>query len=106
MATAERRRLRLIVGDDEPEWMEDAKCRGITATSLFYPDRSNDQVMQAKAVCKGLDGSAPCPVLQTCFDYAMDTEEKFGVWGGTSERERRRIKKSRLAQQVRERRNR
>lgn len=102
MATAERRRLSVIGRDDEPDWMIDAKCRGITATSLFYPDRSNDQVMQAKAVCKGEDGSKPCPVLQECFDYAMDTEEKFGVWGGTSERERRRIKKARLAQSARQ----
>lgn len=96
MATAERRRLRLV-GVDDPDWMEDAKCRGITATSLFYPDRSNDQVMTAKAVCKGTDGTPPCPVLQQCFDWAMQEEEKFGVWGGTSERERRRIKKTRLA---------
>lgn len=76
------------------QWMARGKCMG-TDPDLFYPsDGSNGAVQAAKRVCKGEDGMAVCPVLDQCLAHAMDYDERFGVWGGTSERERRRLRKT------------
>ena len=63
------------------------KCNNIDP-DLFYPERGGS-VKEAKAVC------AECPVMDACLEYAVVNKEKFGIWGGKSERERRRLRKSR-----------
>jgi WhiB family redox-sensing transcriptional regulator len=68
-------------------WMAQASCIGADP-DLFFPDRG-DSTREAKAVCRG------CPVRQECLDYALTTQQKFGVWGGASERERRGMRASR-----------
>jgi WhiB family redox-sensing transcriptional regulator len=68
------------------EWMIDAACRD-TTVDMFPEDISG--VYLAKNVCHG------CRVRATCLAYALDYHEVFGVWGGTSQRERRRIWKLR-----------
>jgi WhiB family redox-sensing transcriptional regulator len=73
----------------QPEWMQDANCRGVDP-ALFYPERG-EMTRHAKAVC------AQCPVRVECLDHALATAERFGVWGGTSERERRRLRRVRAA---------
>lgn len=65
-------------------WKKDAKCRGISDASIFFPLNPRDATM-AKAICKG------CPVRQECLEYAVELKEYHGVWGGASERERRQI---------------
>ena len=69
---------------DDRAWTAQAACRGM-AVELFFPDRGvpGDD---AKATCQA------CPVQQQCLDYALANGEEFGVWGGTSERERRGIR--------------
>lgn len=77
-----------------PPWTSQAKCLG-SRPELFYPDRgglSYDIARQAKAVCNGDDGNPICPVRQECLDFALVNGEKFGVWGGKSERERNRLR--------------
>jgi hypothetical protein len=78
-----------------PEWMDDqrVKCKGLT--SFFYPNQPSSEVTQAKGVCNGLDGHPPCPLRHTCLRHAIDNHEAYGVWGGTSERERRKIWRAR-----------
>lgn len=86
-----------------PTWMlaSTVKCKGVT--DLFYPSKEEDdcpaeantKVKQARAICNGLDGRAPCVHRQQCLEYAINNGERFGVWGGTSERERRRIRVAR-----------
>ena len=82
-------------------WMDQAKCHFVCANSasnLFYADHQhNGQVNEAKAVCLGTHPDHPgrCPVLDQCLDYALSNGEKWGVWGGCSERERRKIKRDR-----------
>jgi WhiB family transcriptional regulator, redox-sensing transcriptional regulator len=84
-----------------PDWMGEAKCLGSCAhnsNNLFYADHQhNGQVQEAKAVCLGTHPDHPgrCPVLDQCLDYALENGEKWGVWGGCSERERRRIRRQR-----------
>lgn len=55
---------------------------------LFFPDRG-ESLEPAKKIC------ADCIVQEECLEYALELGERFGVWGGTSERERRRIRRAR-----------
>ena len=76
---------------DEPEegvgWRRYASCLGIDP-DLFFPERG-ESTREAKAVCQG------CCVREHCLESALQNTEKFGVWGGLSERERRRIRRQR-----------
>jgi WhiB family redox-sensing transcriptional regulator len=53
-----------------------------TDPEAFFPDKG-ERTRPAKAVCEG------CPVRDECLNYALEHNERFGVWGGKSERERR-----------------
>lgn len=76
----------ILFVDSEP-WMAAAECAGMDA-ELFYGGRGeNVAVKNAKAVC------AACIVRDQCLDYAMRAHEMFGIWGGKSERERRRMRR-------------
>ena len=67
--------------DTRPPWHQDAACRGMP-TSWWYPQRG-ESTDNAKQVCKH------CPVQADCLDHALDTRERFGIWGGEAERQRR-----------------
>lgn len=70
---------------NQPAWHARAACRGLDA-SIFYPvDDDEEAIAAAKAVCE------QCPVNGPCLEYALDVREKNGVWGGCTERERRRL---------------
>ncbi len=73
--------------DDDHDWRSDANCRGVDP-ALFHPERG-ESTAAAKAVCKG------CVVTHECLEYALNAGEKFGIWGGLSERERRRLRRDR-----------
>jgi WhiB family redox-sensing transcriptional regulator len=64
--------------------------------AFFYPEQG-DQADEPKAVCR------PCPVRAECLEHALRYREKFGVWGGCTERERRRIMRNRTQAARRER---
>lgn len=64
-------------------WRHRAACRGVDP-DVFYPV-SDEEAEAAKAVC------AACPVRQPCLEYALANRERDGVWGGATERERRRM---------------
>lgn len=72
---------------ERPEWMRRAACAHAN-TDLWFPPRGDD-ASRPKAVCAG------CPVRAECLAYAMNNGEKHGVWGGLSERERRRLRSRR-----------
>ncbi len=72
------------------EWVEHAAC-STTSPDLFFPERGAS-TREAKAVCAG------CPVRVDCLEYALEAGEKFGVWGGKSEKERRTLRRHRLAE--------
>lgn len=69
------------------KWMKKAKCRSLDAEIFFPSDGAGVEV--AKKICKD------CPVKIACLEYALANRINHGVWGGTSERERRRILKAR-----------
>ncbi|HLG66387.1 MAG TPA: WhiB family transcriptional regulator [Acidimicrobiales bacterium] len=66
-------------------WRRHAACRGLDV-EIFYPVTDDDaDAAAAKAVC------AQCAVRQACLEHALATRERDGIWGGATERERRRI---------------
>lgn len=67
----------------ELKWWDLGACRGLDA-SVFYPD-DDDSAEYAKSVCAG------CSVKSACLEYALSVREKAGVWGGATERDRRRM---------------
>lgn len=68
-------------------WMADGKCRSYPPAVFFPSDGVG--VDRARKICKD------CPVAETCLEYALEQRIEHGVWGGCSERERRRILKRR-----------
>ena len=76
-----------FVGNGERRWQEEANCLGVDP-DLFFPERGAS-TREAKAVCRG------CEVRYECLEYALAHGEKFGIWGGLSERERRRVRRQR-----------
>jgi WhiB family redox-sensing transcriptional regulator len=70
----------------EADWMTEAACRG-EDSQMFFIERGDDQ-RPAKEIC------LRCPVVAECLDYAMRQETLLpGIWGGTSERERRKLRR-------------
>ena len=67
-------------------WKAAAACRG-EPTSAFYPENDAD-AGPAKAIC------ARCPVSDLCLAVALRNGERHGVWGGKTERERARLRRS------------
>ena len=68
-----------------PEWQEHALCAQ-TDPEAFFPEKGGS-TREAKKVCLS------CDVRDSCLQYALDHDERFGIWGGLSERERRRLKR-------------
>jgi WhiB family redox-sensing transcriptional regulator len=69
----------------ELTWQERALCAQ-TDPEAFFPEKGGS-TREAKRVCMS------CEVRAECLDYALAKDERFGIWGGLSERERRRVKK-------------
>ena len=79
--------VRRIEDDEALAWQADALCAQ-TDPEAFFPEKGGS-TREAKRVCEG------CEVRSECLDYALANDERFGIWGGLSERERRRLRKQR-----------
>ncbi len=64
-------------------WRQRSACRGLDP-EIFYP-ATDEEADEAKSIC------AICPVRQMCLEHALMAREREGVWGGLTERERRRV---------------
>lgn len=67
-------------------WQQDALCAQ-TDPEAFFPEKGGS-TREAKSVC------ASCEVREECLEYALANDERFGIWGGLSERERRRLRRA------------
>jgi WhiB family redox-sensing transcriptional regulator len=67
-------------------WQEQALCAQ-TGSDFFFPEPGSS-VREAKRIC-GL-----CTIRSACLDYALDNDERFGVWGGLSEKERLQLRRT------------
>lgn len=72
--------LRAPVNDERP-WMVFGACRG-QDPNLFFPDSART-AREAVAICN------TCPVVEECLDYSLEARERFGVWGGLTDKQRR-----------------
>ncbi len=83
--------LSMVAGFDqmfeeiEDQWQERALCAQ-TDPEAFFPEKGGS-TREAKRICLG------CDVKGECLEYALAKDERFGIWGGLSERERRRLKR-------------
>jgi len=80
-------KLPMATVPDDRSWQDFANCLGVDP-DLFFPERGAS-TKEAKEVCRG------CVVRAQCLEFALASGEKFGIWGGCSERERRRIRRQR-----------
>lgn len=72
--------------DDEPlGWQGDALCAQ-TDPEAFFPEKGGS-TREAKRICDS------CEVRAECLSYALENDERFGIWGGLSERERRKLRR-------------
>ena len=71
---------------EEPGWQEQALCAQ-TDPEAFFPEKGGS-TREAKRICSG------CEVRAECLEYALANDERFGIWGGLSERERRRLRRA------------
>jgi WhiB family redox-sensing transcriptional regulator len=71
--------------DEDQEWQDRALCAE-TDPEAFFPEKGGS-TREAKRICQG------CEVRSQCLEYALAHDERFGIWGGLSERERRRLKR-------------
>jgi WhiB family redox-sensing transcriptional regulator len=71
--------------NEEQDWQERALCAQ-TDPEAFFPEKGGS-TREAKRICAG------CDVRAECLEYALAHDERFGIWGGLSERERRRLRR-------------
>lgn len=71
--------------EEDDQWQENALCAQ-TDPEAFFPEKGGS-TREAKRICMG------CEVRDKCLEYALANDERFGIWGGLSERERRRLKR-------------
>jgi WhiB family transcriptional regulator, redox-sensing transcriptional regulator len=92
VALTQSRSLSLSIERDD--WREQSACRD-TDPDLFFPVGTTgpaiEQIETAKAVCR------VCDVQKSCLEYALVTNQDSGIWGGTSEEERRAIRRQWVA---------
>lgn len=79
-------RVVLVTAED---WRDRANCLGCDPELFFTERGDNYTVNAAKAICRA------CVVRQECLDFALAHGEKWGIWGGLSEKERRRVRAGR-----------
>jgi|tagenome__1003787_1003787.scaffolds.fasta_scaffold19193427_1 WhiB family redox-sensing transcriptional regulator len=71
--------------DEDQGWQDRALCAE-TDPEAFFPEKGGS-TREAKKICTG------CEVRAECLEYALANDERFGIWGGLSERERRRLRR-------------
>ncbi len=77
---------RILEDDDNPlAWQADALCAQ-TDPESFFPEKGGS-TRDAKKICTS------CEVRSECLEYALSNDERFGIWGGLSERERRKLRR-------------
>ncbi|MEX2532634.1 MAG: WhiB family transcriptional regulator [Nitriliruptoraceae bacterium] len=76
---------KLALDADDRVWVLEAKCLDADPEA-FFPEKGGS-TREAKRICTA------CPVRNDCLEHALVNDERFGIWGGLSERERRRMKR-------------
>ena len=84
-----------MVDTEQLDWQEQALCREYSVDDFFGPDQAETEIEKqvreaaAKTVCQR------CPVREPCLEFAMETNQKYGIWGGLTDKERASLKRRR-----------
>ena len=86
--------MALVESDERLEWQEEAACRAYDNVLFFGDDGESELERQtreahAKSICSS------CPVREPCLEFALDTAQKYGIWGGLTDKERASLKRRR-----------
>ena len=87
--------MAMVESDEQLEWQEDAACREYDNILFFGAEDGESELERqtreahAKTICNG------CPVRQPCLEFAMETNQKYGIWGGYTDKERGSLKRRR-----------
>jgi WhiB family transcriptional regulator, redox-sensing transcriptional regulator len=73
-----------------PAWHSEAACRDVPDPDIFFPKRGGSS-QEARAIC------TRCPMLDECLKWTLETRPEYGIFGNTSERERRALKREDVA---------
>lgn len=73
-----------------PNLSDEALCAQVDG-DVWFPVLGHDTTQAAKAVCNGTGDRPPCPVREACLAWALDADERYGVWGGLSPNERKKL---------------
>ncbi|MER5181167.1 WhiB family transcriptional regulator [Streptomyces sp. NPDC002896] len=79
--------MQIDTSQQDLAWQEQALCAQ-TGGDFFFPEPGSS-VREAKSICR------LCEIRSECLEYALDNDERFGVWGGLSEKERQRLRRIR-----------
>ncbi len=77
--------LRIYLSE-ELEWTDRAECRDIEPSDVFFEVTNPAYVRMAKSIC------SMCTVKKACIEFALRTDQKDGIWGGLTPKERRRLR--------------
>jgi WhiB family redox-sensing transcriptional regulator len=80
--------LAMLADGRDVSWQPRAACRDHPHPELWFPENADSRNLEPYAIC------AACPVRAECLEFGMT--ERFGIWGGASDRERRRLRRQRL----------
>lgn len=86
MKTGEHASYAAISGDEDMTWTEQASCIGTDTEAFFPEDKGYDYPPEVRRICRG------CDVVNECLSFAVRYRVQ-GYWGGTTEQERRRLKR-------------
>ena len=98
MSTQGTSLAKLFLVEPENDWRSNAVCRGMDPELFFSPEsfeskqEKDEREVVAKAAC------ARCDVRSECLDYAIKAGERYGIWGGLTEQERRAVVRRRSAE--------
>ena len=87
--------MAMVESDEQLEWQEDAACREFDNVLFFGAEDGESELERqtreahAKTICNS------CPVKQPCLEFAMETNQKYGIWGGYTDKERGSLKRRR-----------
>ena len=87
--------MAMVESNEQLEWQEDAACRELDNIIFFGAEDGESELerqsreAQAKSICH------TCPVKEPCLEFAMETNQRYGIWGGHTDKERASLKRRR-----------
>ena len=87
--------MALIESDERLEWQESAACREHDNVLFFGADDGESEIEKQTREAHARSVCHTCPVKEPCLEFAMETNQKYGIWGGLTDKERASLKRRR-----------